>query len=54
MASEIDDTVPADNVKVDKADLRRNFQTAAEEITYLQSKTSLAWLIARKQRTLSG
>lgn len=46
MASEIDPTVPADNVKVDKSLIRENFQTAADEITELQRKTSVAGQMA--------
>lgn len=42
MSSAIDATVPADNVKVDKSLIRQNFATAEQEITDLQSKTSLA------------
>lgn len=41
MASQIDDTVPADNVQPDKADMRRNFTTAKNEITTLQNKVNL-------------
>lgn len=33
MASQIDPTIPPDNVKVDKAKLRQNFATAATEST---------------------
>ncbi len=46
MASEIDATVPADNVQVDKSLLRDNFQAAKNEIEELQGKTSLASQIA--------
>jgi Ca2+-dependent lipid-binding protein len=46
MASKIDATVPADNVKVDKALLRQNNATAKEEITALQTKTSQAGRLA--------
>lgn len=41
MSSAVDATVPADNVKVDKALIRQNFQTIKNEITTLQSKTNL-------------
>lgn len=41
MSSEIDATVPADNVKPDKALVRQNFQIAANEISDLQAKTNL-------------
>lgn len=41
MASEIDPSVFPDNLKVDKADLREQFQIAGNEITELQSKTSV-------------
>ena len=46
MASNIDATIPADNVKVDKADLRSNFSSAKSEIESLQRETRLPWLIA--------
>lgn len=52
MASEIDASIPADNVKVAKSDIRQNFQTAADEISQLQSKVTQAWLIARGVATL--
>lgn len=42
MSSAIDATVPADDVKADKALLRSNFQTAKDEITGLQLITSRA------------
>ena len=47
MASEVDATVPEDNVKADKALLRENFRIISEEITELQSRVSMAWKIAR-------
>lgn len=37
MASQIDPTVIVDDQKVDKADLRTQFQIAADEITALQN-----------------
>lgn len=40
MASQIDATVPADNVKADKALFRANFATAKSEISTLQNLTS--------------
>ena len=46
MASEVDATVPADNVVVDKADIRENFRVIKEEITNLQTSTNLARQIA--------
>lgn len=39
MSSGIDATVPADNVKADKALIRQNFQNAKDEIEDLQAKT---------------
>jgi hypothetical protein len=36
MSSQVDATVPADNVKPDKALVRQNFQIAKDEITALQ------------------
>ena len=44
--SSIDSTKPADNVAVDKADLRANFTAAKEEINDLYKEVSLARRIA--------
>lgn len=52
MASEIDDTVPADNVQVDKALIRANFTAAKNEIDALQNATSVARQIAFDQITM--
>lgn len=52
MASTIDATVPADNVKVDKALLRTNFQRAKTEIETLQRQTALPWRIATGQTAI--
>lgn len=46
MASEIDASVPADNVKVAKADVRDNFRAARDEITALQRKVREPWMTA--------
>ena len=46
MSSNIDSTKPADNVKVDKADMRSNFSAAKTEIEALQRETRVPWLIA--------
>ncbi len=46
MASNVDVTFPADNVKVDKALMRANFNIISEEITALQRINSYAWQIA--------
>lgn len=40
MASQIDATIPADNVKVDKAEVREQFSIAKDEITALQNVTA--------------
>lgn len=40
MSSEVDATVPADNVKAEKAQFRANFQIIKGEITALQLVTS--------------
>lgn len=44
--SNIDPTVPADNVKADKALIRQNFATAQAEITVLQAYTALPLIMA--------
>ena len=46
MASQVDPTVPADNVKADKALFRQNFLTIKNEISAVQRRTGLAWLTA--------
>lgn len=46
MASNVDASVPADNVKADKALLRQNFSHTKTEIEALQRETSVAWKIA--------
>lgn len=52
MASTIDVTIPPDNVKASKADVRENFLRAYNEITALQRLTSLAWRIATGQTSI--
>lgn len=52
MASTIDVTIPADNVKVDKADLRANFAAAKTEIESLQRLTTLPWRMAIGQASI--
>lgn len=52
MASNIDETIPADNVKVEKSDIRRNFQYAKEEIEEQQRVSSLPWQIATNQTSI--
>lgn len=52
MASQVDASVPADNVKVDKAELRENFRITRDEITELQRKVRLAYQIAFSQVTV--
>lgn len=46
MASQIDATKPADNVQIEKSDMRSNFAQAKSEITVLQRQTTLAWQLA--------
>lgn len=52
MASNIDETVPADNVLVDKSLVRENFRIAKEEIEQLQRKTALAFRLATGQTAI--
>ena len=47
MASQVDATFPTDNVKVSKATMRAQMLIIKDEITALQTKTRLPWLIAR-------
>jgi hypothetical protein len=42
MASDVDSTFPADNVKVSKATMRAQFLTISNEITALQTRTGVA------------
>lgn len=44
--SGIDVTVPADNVRVSKGDMRDNFRAASDSIEALQRRLSIAWRIA--------
>lgn len=46
MASDIDETVPADNVKADKALIRANFAAAKSEIEDLQDATDYGKMVA--------
>lgn len=46
MSSGIDPTVPADNVKADKALIRQNFASAKSEIEDLQTRTEYASKLA--------
>lgn len=41
MTSAVDATIPADNEKVDKNDVRTNFLTIKNEITALQQRTGV-------------
>jgi|CXWL01.1.fsa_nt_gi hypothetical protein len=45
-SSSIVATVPVDNVKVQKSDMRANFLAAKNEINQLFKETSLGWLMA--------
>lgn len=46
VGSNVDVTIPADNEKVSKADIRTNFAAIKSEIEDLQRKTDLPWRIA--------
>jgi hypothetical protein len=52
MASQIDDTIPADNVKAEKSAFRQNFNKAKTEITELQRKTRLPYKLAFGDQSL--
>jgi len=43
MTSAVSSTIPADDVKVDKADLRANFATIKAEISALQAKFTIGF-----------
>ena len=51
--SEIDATIPADNEKVDKSEVRANFGHAKDEIDDLYRYTGLAWQIATNIKSMS-
>lgn len=51
-SSGIDVTVPADNVRVSKGDMRDNFRAASDSIEALQRRQSLAWEIALGEQTM--
>lgn len=44
--SDVDATIPADNVKADKSAFRQNFQVIKQELEALQAKTSVPGRIA--------
>lgn len=44
--SGIDVTVPADNVRASKGDMRDNFRAASDSIESLQRREGLAWQFA--------
>ena len=44
--SGIDVSVPADNVRVVKGDMRDNFRAASDSIEALQRRMSLTWQVA--------
>lgn len=50
--SNINAAIPADNVKVSKADMRTNFAAAKSEIEQLMRQTRLPWQIAFNGTTL--
>ena len=52
MASDIDETVPPDNVKASKSAIRGNFAAAKSEIEDLQAAVSLPRMILRDSRQL--
>jgi len=52
MASDVDSTFPADNVKVSKATMRAQQLIIKNELEELQRLTRLPWIIARGE-TLS-
>lgn len=50
--SQVDATIPTDNVKVDKALIRANFLTIKDELTLLLKRTSLPWKLANGDMAL--
>lgn len=54
MTSQVDAAIPADNVKVEKSELRANFRTIRDEITELQRQTRKPWKIAFGELSLGA
>ncbi len=50
--SGIDVSVPADNVRVVKGDMRDNFRAASDSIEALQRRNGMAWRIALGDETM--
>lgn len=50
--SGVDVTVPADNVRVSKGDVRDNFRAASDSIESLQRLNGMAWQIALGYQTM--
>lgn len=48
MASQVDETFPADNVRVSKSEMRDQFRVIKEEIEDLQRQNTLPWRLALK------
>lgn len=46
MASQVDASIPADNVKVSKSEVRENFRIIRDEITSLQRRVREPWQIS--------
>lgn len=51
--SGIDVTVPADNVRASKGDMRDNFRAASDSIEALQRRLGLAWRMALGDTTIT-
>lgn len=52
MASQVDTTFPADNIRVDKSRMRQQFVYIKQEIEKLQRNTSIPWQIALGTQSL--
>lgn len=50
--SGIDVSIPADNVRVAKGDVRDNFRAASDSIEALQRRQSTAWRIALGEESM--
>ena len=50
--SGIDTSVPADNVRASKGDMRDNFRAASDSIEALQKLNGMAWQIALGYETM--
>jgi len=52
LSDEIDATFPADNVQVDKSDMRANFAAIKVAIALTEQRSRIAWKVATGDMTM--